>query len=93
MLSCYSLPVRVEEYKKLCICEQREGGGQHSHRTTAGSSKVGGGRGGGGWWPTLTAQLTPLLILKLKTSYWLKLVFYAFIIQTFNSRHDLLLND
>ena len=40
------------------------------------------GEGGEGGEPTLTAQLTSVLILKLKTSYWLKLVFYAFIILT-----------
>ena len=39
MLSCYSLPVRVEEYKKLCICEQRAAGG---------GGGGGGGSGGGG---------------------------------------------
>ena len=77
MLSCYSLPVRMEEYKKLCICEQRASGGGGAVVVVVAN----------------TDQLTSLLRLKLKTSYWLKLVFYAFIIQTFNSRHDLLLND
>ena len=75
LLSWLHRTVTMEEYKKLCICEQREEG---SPATTPRQGQVKwGGRGEGG---ANTAQLTSVLILKLKTSYWLKLVFYAFII-------------
>ena len=70
---------RIQENCVFVSRGRRRRAAQPASVVTAGSSKGGreGGEGGAN-----TAQLTSVLILKLKTSYWLKLVFYAFIILT-----------